>query len=62
MEWKIGDLVQLKSGGPTMTVTKLLEHGAFGGDAQVICTWYVGGEENQRPFDPATLKAAEPGD
>jgi uncharacterized protein YodC (DUF2158 family) len=60
MEWKIGDLVQLKSRGPTMTVTNLLERGP--GVEKVICTWYVGDEKNQEPFDPATLKAATPSD
>lgn len=61
MEFKIGDLVQLKSGGPTMTITAKSEYDARGGD-NVVCTWYIGDERNKEPFDPATLKAAGPGD
>ena len=62
MEWKIGDLVQLKSGGPKMTVTNLLEHGPVVERENVICTWFVGDKRNQGPFDPATLKSAKPSD
>jgi uncharacterized protein YodC (DUF2158 family) len=60
MQWRIGDLVQLKSGGPTMTVTSLIEDSPT--EAKVICTWYVEDERIQEPFDPATLKAAKPSD
>lgn len=32
---KIGDIVQLKSGGPLMTVS------SFGDDNRVICVWFT---------------------
>jgi len=34
-KFKIGDVVQLKSGGPTMTVSK------FGDDNRVYCVWFA---------------------
>jgi uncharacterized protein YodC (DUF2158 family) len=55
-EWKTGDLVQLKSGGPTMTVTEIVQEGYE--TKSIVCTWYLGEEENKRPFHPDTLKAA----
>jgi uncharacterized protein YodC (DUF2158 family) len=61
MEFKIGDLVQLKSGGPTMTITGKSEYGAADGE-KVDCTWYVGDERNKESFHPATLKPAQHGD
>jgi uncharacterized protein YodC (DUF2158 family) len=44
-----------------MTITAKSEYDARGGD-NVVCTWYIGDERNKEPFDPATLKAAGPGD
>jgi uncharacterized protein YodC (DUF2158 family) len=38
MQFEIGDVVRLKSGGPLMTVIKLES------DGQVICQWF---EKNQ---------------
>jgi uncharacterized protein YodC (DUF2158 family) len=60
MEFKIGDQVQLKSGGPTMTITKESGYGPL--ENKVTCTWYVGDKFNEKQFDPATLKAAKPSD
>ena len=54
-----GDLVQLKSGGPVMTVEKLvIDHrqvwsGYYG------CSWFAGAKDNHRNFAEAALKAAE---
>jgi len=48
--FKIGDVVQLKSGGPEMTVSKI--------DAEeVLCTWWSSQESDhkERSFDPALL-------
>jgi uncharacterized protein YodC (DUF2158 family) len=61
LEFKIGNLVQLKSGGPTMTITSKDNYDARG-EEEVACTWYVGGERNKESFDPETLKAAGPVD
>ena len=59
MHFKIGDLVQLKSGGPAMTITKEQGYGPL--ENKVTCTWYVGDECKERQFDPAVLKASDSG-
>ena len=55
MDFKKGDEVQLKSGGPNMTVSH-----AVGSDGNVGCQWFNqdGGsfELKGARFDPATLK------
>lgn len=50
--FNIGDLVQLKSGGPTMTVYGEEE---LTGDA--ICKWFDNKQEKFGSFAEATLKA-----
>lgn len=45
VKWQIGDVVQLKSGGPHMTVTQLgLTHG------RVECSWFVEETELRSAF------------
>lgn len=54
-QWKIGDVVQLKSGGPLMTV---VDDGYAAG--AVLCYWFVGLESvSEKIFRPEALKAAE---
>lgn len=48
--WSIGDEVQLKSGGPIMTVFALTEAG-------VECRWFSDSELRGETFPPGTLKA-----
>lgn len=50
---QVGDLVELKSGGPKMTVTSVQENA-------VSCRWYnePGGRFEGESFPPATLKRA----
>ena len=50
---KIGDLVQLKSGGPVMTY----EGEALYGDA--LCCWFDGGKRMREGFTFAALNRAE---
>ncbi len=53
-EFKEGDVVQLKSGGPEMTV--------FSVDSQlnlVACKWFVGSDARQQSFSPALLDRVE---
>ena len=53
-EFKEGDLVRLKSGGPTMTVkTK----GGFEDD--LICQWFSGSKLQNGYFIPSSLIKAE---
>ena len=51
---QIGDVVQLKSGGPTMTVHQV------NNDRSVICQWFDrDGALKTEPFQPAQLKKVE---
>jgi uncharacterized protein YodC (DUF2158 family) len=49
MEFKIGDIVQLKSGGPEMTVT------GIGDEGLVYCVWFLGPKQNNGHFPPGAL-------
>ena len=54
MEFKVGDRVELKSGGPTMTVSNLNNNGT------VHCIWFPSSDATVPSgfsFHPATLKA-----
>ena len=51
-----GDVVQLKSGGPQMTVSNLLEDYDSG---LVECCWFVDDKIRYNQFDEASLKAVE---
>jgi uncharacterized protein YodC (DUF2158 family) len=52
-EFKGGDIVQLKSGGPPMTV---LRAGDMYGTKLVWCSWFDGATEKTGKFPPAALK------
>jgi uncharacterized protein YodC (DUF2158 family) len=52
--FKNGDVVQLKSGGPLMTVSEVI-----GND--VHCRWFVGNEEKSSSFSSEMLKLAATG-
>lgn len=51
-EFKKGDVVELKSGGPTMTVTYLNQNGS------VQCQWFPNSQEKPmwHDFPPEALK------
>lgn len=49
IQWKIGDLAQLKSGGPVMTVDALLGDG-------ISCRWFAGAKLEKGNFSIATLQ------
>jgi uncharacterized protein YodC (DUF2158 family) len=55
-EFKIGDLVQLKSGGPAMTVTEVPD-GL--GDAVVWCKWFANNKTESDSFPTPALKMAD---
>jgi uncharacterized protein YodC (DUF2158 family) len=57
MEFKVGDIVQLKSGGPIMTVTNSAHD--MQGTVCVACVWYIGasGNEIKNVFPATALKA-----
>ena len=56
MSWKIGDLVQLKSGGPVMTVSATEQSGF------VACMWFPTVESelpSAKGFPPGALMASQ---
>ena len=54
--FEIGDIVQLKSGGPKMTVTN---HGSKG---EIVCSWFGGSKKESAMFPFDALKVPEPED
>lgn len=53
-QFKVGDIVELKSGGPKMTVKS--EYTAYGG---VVCQWFSGKKLEIGTFEPETLVRTE---
>ena len=56
-QWKVGDVVQLKSGGPKMTiinVTSLLD------SVGIECAWFDDNKPASHIFPPAALSADLP--
>jgi uncharacterized protein YodC (DUF2158 family) len=52
-EFQAGDVVQLKSGGPEMTVTEV---GLDVFEKQTVwCVWFVGTKQEEGTFPPAAL-------
>jgi uncharacterized protein YodC (DUF2158 family) len=51
MEFKVGDVVQLRSGGPRMTVQSI-----NASTKDVECTWFDGSERFKDMFQPEMLK------
>jgi len=57
MTFKVGDVVQLKSGGPPMTVTKVSSN--MVGTTEITCIWFFG-EMETGTFKPDTLMPSLP--
>ncbi len=55
--FKIGDVVRLKSGGPTMTVTGV-DTETYG-TLQVFCKWFIDEKENANHYPPEALENAD---
>jgi len=55
-QFKPGDVVMLKSGGPKMTVNAVGEQ--FGGAIRVWCDWFDGTKKLSGNFEPNSLKHA----
>lgn len=51
-DFKVGDVVQLKSGGPNMTVAEIQQNG------NVWCQWFVSNEPKGGTFKPEVLTRA----
>ena len=52
-QFRIGDIVQLRSGGPDMTVSHILPSG------NAFCVWFDGLERREDTFPPDVLQLAE---
>lgn len=55
-KFKAGDLVQLKSGGPVMTIEKANEDFYNNWDGGYSCSWFAGAKNNHRSFAEEALK------
>ena len=59
MNFKPGDVVTLKSGGPKMTIERI-DTFSFSNKPLIACTWFNGNVEKHRNFSPEVLKAVHP--
>ena len=58
-DFKKGDTVRLKSGGPLMTVLDLGNYGPAGPNDGVKCVWFDGPRREEDVFDSAVLKSSD---
>jgi len=54
-EFKAGDVVQLKSGGPKMTVEDVGQYGMTSTTDQAKCIWFDKTKRMEGYFEPALL-------
>lgn len=55
-EFQKGDVVELKSGGPKMTIQDLGDYGPMGPGDGALCVWFEKSELKESVFDVAMLK------
>jgi uncharacterized protein YodC (DUF2158 family) len=63
-QFKIGDTVRLKSGGPLMTIEKITPQRSIDGhpfEPSVNCIWFEGPKKATGNFHPNTLVADDGG-
>ena len=60
-DFLIGDVVQLKSGGPAMTVESVGDYSGVsaGPEDGVYCVWFQNGKKSASVFDAAMLRKTE---
>lgn len=56
-EFEKGDVVELKSGGPKMTVSDIGEHY---GEKKIWCVWFEKTKKFEDTFAPEVLKKSPP--
>ncbi len=54
-DWKKGDLVEVKAGGPRMVIDDIHANGS------VFCLWFDGKKRDSGMFAPETLKPSPEG-
>ncbi len=59
-DFKKGDVVQLKSGGPKMTVENVADYSGWGAGPEngAKCVWFEKNEAKEKVFDVAVLTLA----
>jgi uncharacterized protein YodC (DUF2158 family) len=60
-EFKAGDVVQLKSGGPKMTIDTIAKFGMGSTHDQAKCVWFEGTKRMEALFELPTLSNASTG-
>ena len=60
MEFKIGDVVILKSSGPRMTVQNIGEYVSISHLQALNCIWFEGTKKNEDIFHPDSVEPYRP--
>jgi uncharacterized protein YodC (DUF2158 family) len=55
-EYSVGDVVQLKSGGPLMTVHSIGDYSPTGPNPGLHCIWFDKATKNEDVFDPRAVE------
>jgi uncharacterized protein YodC (DUF2158 family) len=55
-DFKVGDVVQLKSGGPLMTVHSIDNFSPTGPDPGLLCVWFADTKKVEAVFDPRAVQ------
>jgi uncharacterized protein YodC (DUF2158 family) len=58
-QFKEGDIVRQKSGGPKMTIDYLGVHRMGGDEIQALCSWFDGAKKQNDWFKLHSIKKAE---
>ncbi len=58
MELKVGAVVQLKSGGPKMTITEIGKYN-YSDHEQAKCVWFDGAKKFESLFEEETLEVID---
>jgi uncharacterized protein YodC (DUF2158 family) len=59
MDFKPGDIVTLKSGGPKMTIERIYPRSSSNPEVIALCTWFDGAKSEHIEFYPEALKAVQ---
>jgi uncharacterized protein YodC (DUF2158 family) len=58
-DFNIGDVVKLKSGGPSMTVHDSGDYSPAGSNPGLLCVWFDGAKKFEEVFHPRVLEKNE---